>query len=265
MTYGPLPPGAHRLTVRALDAAGNRSDPAEFSWRFDPDLYRSTVLRHARLIGYWRLGETTWGPAADEIGAGNAGAYSGGVTLGAAGAIRDDPDLAAAFDGLSGEALLLRRVPETFRPPELSRAGTLEGWFDWRSGVVAMRDNTDANGWILGLESNRRLAGRAGGLVVNSTLDIAAVRDGWHQLVLTKGRSPANANRPLVSLYLDGELVRSQEFTTEGASSVAPWHVMNNGAVSDQYSEGRADDVAIYDVALTADEVREHYRLGRAP
>jgi hypothetical protein len=262
-TYGPLAPGTHRLTVRAHDAAGNRSGPAEFAWRFDPDLYRSTVLGHDGLLGYWRLGETTWGPAADERGAGHPGAYSGGVTLGAAGAIRDDPDRAAAFDGLSGEALLLRRVPETFRPPELSRTGTLEGWFDWRSGVAALRDNTDANGWILGLESNRRLAGRAGGLPVNSTLDIAAVRGGWHQLVLTKARTPAD--RPLVSLYVDGELVRSQEFATEGASSVAPWHVMNNGAVSDQYSEGRADDVAIYDVALTAGEVREHYRLGRAP
>jgi hypothetical protein len=68
-----------------------------------------------------------------------------------------------------------------------------------------------------------------------------------------------------VSLYVDGELVRSQEFTTEGADSVAPWHVMNNGAVSDQYSAGRADDVAIYAVALTAAQVGEHYRLGRAP
>ena len=46
--------------------------------------------------GYWRLDETSGTTAADTIG-GNAGTYSGGVTLGIPGAVAGDT--AASFDG----------------------------------------------------------------------------------------------------------------------------------------------------------------------
>jgi hypothetical protein len=67
---------------------------------------------------------------------------------------------------------------------------------------------------------------------------------------------------PTLAFYLDGEFVKS----TAGAgntASIGPWHLMNNGAVPDQFTTGEADDVAIYGRALDAGEVREHYRLGR--
>ena len=94
-----------------------------------------------------------------------------------------------------------------------------------------------------------------GGATLNTGINVDKLRDGWHHLVLTKAG-------PNLAFYLDGAFVKG----TGGAgttASIAPWHVMNNGAVADQYAAGRADDVAIYSRALEAREVLEHYRLGR--
>lgn len=252
-TYpGPLGAGTHRLSVHARDPAGNRSPPAEFAWRFDPDLYRATVRAEDGLLGYWRLGEAGWAPAADELGR-NPGAYSGGTTLGAGGAILDDPDLSTAFDGVSGEALL----PSS----RLSSDGTLEGWFRWRSGVVVMRDHTGGGGWILAFDVGGKLGARAGGLTLTTAVEVGAARDGrWHHLALIKrGRT--------VSLYLDGKLPLggSRTFASDGAASMPPWHLMNNGTFAEQYSAGEADEVAIYGAALSDIEIAEHHRLGRGP
>jgi Concanavalin A-like lectin/glucanases superfamily len=246
---GPLAAGAHGFAVYARDAAGNRSAATSATWTIVPALYRETVLATPGVLGYWRLGEAVWGPAADERGS-LAGAYRSGVTLGVAGAILDDPDTAAAFDGFSGEALL--------PGPVLTVNATLEGWFEWRDGIAVLRDHTSGGGWILAFvpAGGTTVMSRAGGgATLNTGINVGALRDGWHHLVLTK----AGSN---LAFYLDGRFVKG----TGGAgntASIAPWHVMNNGAVADQYTAGRADDVAIYNRALDAAEVSEHYRLGR--
>ena len=55
-------------------------------------------------IAYWRLGEAAGAAtAADATGNGNTGTYSTSVALGAPGAVVDDPDTAARFDGTSGK------------------------------------------------------------------------------------------------------------------------------------------------------------------
>ena len=38
---------------------------------------------------------------------------------------------------------------------------------------------------------------------------------------------------------------------------------MNNGTVSEQYSRGQADEIAIYEHALSAPEIAAQYRGGR--
>lgn len=181
---GPLSIGQHTFVVQARDAAGNLSPAATAIWAFDPGLYREAVLGES--VGYWRFGEAAWAPAADERGA-RPGAYSGGVALGAAGAIQDDPDTAAAFDGISGEALL--------PGPVLSSDGTLEGWFHWRAGVAVLRDHSGAGGWILAYDSGDGIvASRAAGRTFSTGVDVSRLRDGWHHLVLTKtGRDLAAA------------------------------------------------------------------------
>src|SRR4051794_22937605 len=119
-----------------------------------PSAYRSAVLGTARLLAYWRLGESGGSTAVDETAA-SSGSYTGGVTLGGAGALVGDPDRSAQFDGVSGEM--------TASTPAPAAGGTLEGWFDWRGGIAMFRDNTSGGGWILGYDNGGALWYRAGG------------------------------------------------------------------------------------------------------
>jgi hypothetical protein len=66
----------------------------------------------------------------------------------------------------------------------------------------------------------------------------------------------------VVTCFLDGQPVASIDGVPETVSA-APWHVMNNGAVSEQYSRGEADEIAIFEHALSADEVAAQFRAGR--
>ena len=59
--------------------------------------YSNLVLLSTALVGYWRLGETAGTTACAEPGLGRD--LSGGVTLGAGGAIAGDADTAALFGG----------------------------------------------------------------------------------------------------------------------------------------------------------------------
>ena len=248
-TYpGPFTDGQHTFAVHARDAAGNAGPAATVEWTFDARPYRTTVLAHPEPRGYWRLGETQWGPAAAASGA--DGAYTGGVTLGVTGALAGDPDPAAEFDGVSGEALL--------PGPVLRESGTLEGWFDWTGGIAALRDHTSGNGWILGLRAgNGRLACRAAGRTATSTTEsVADLAGKWHHLAMTKDGAT-------VTCYLDGRPVASIGGAPNDVDSVAPWHLMNNGTVTEQYARGRADEVAIYGYPLRAEDIEAHHRAGR--
>ena len=242
---GPLAGGEHTLAVRARDVAGNVGAAATVAWAVDLQPYRSAVVAD-QPTGYWRLGETEWGAAVAAIGA--PGAYTGGVTLAAEGALAGDPDPAAEFDGTSGEVLLDAAA--------LRATGTLEGWFNW-SGIVALRDNTSGNGWILGLNASGRLAcrGGSGSRQAVSAVTVASLAGAWHHLAVTKAGG-------IVSCYLDGQRVASIAGVPD-ADSQPPWHVMNNGTVSEQYSRGQADEIAIYPRALAGDEIKAHYDAGR--
>lgn len=244
--YSGLTVGPHTFAVWARDPAGHRSAEAAASWTVVPTRYRDEILAEPGLAGYWRLGEATWAPAADQAGA-RPGAYSGGVTLGAAGAILDDPDTAVAFDGASGEVLL--------PGPVLSADGTLEAWIDWRAGIAVLRDHSGAGGWILAYDSGGTVMTRAAGRTLDTGVAVASLRNGWHHLVLTKAG-------PQLTFFLDGR----QTATTGGAAntaSAAPWHVMNNGTFSEQYARGHADEVAVYTRALDPRDVADHFALGR--
>jgi hypothetical protein len=94
--------------------------------------YRDTVLGTPGLAGYWRLGEQSGTTAADETRT-TPGRYLGGYTLGGPSALAGDANTSGSFDGVSGEM----RTPG----PALAASGSLEGWFNWQSGVALMRDH----------------------------------------------------------------------------------------------------------------------------
>jgi glucose/arabinose dehydrogenase len=206
--------------------------------------YAETITSTPGVVGFWRLGEGSGSVAGDELG-GSAGVFSGGPGLGVAGVVAE-PDTAARFDGVNDE------MSVSGAALGLGSAGSLEGWFRWEAGAAPVRDSTSSGGWILAFDNGGKLAYRAGGATFNSGLATASVRDGaWHHLVLTLegGRT---------GFYVDGVLVHSRT----GVSAVAaklPWHVMRNGSTA-QFARGVADEVAIYDRALPAATVTDHYR-----
>ena len=46
------------------------------------------------------------------------------------------------------------------------------------------------------------------------------------------------------------------------ATAAMPWHIMRNGTYA-QYAKGNADEVAVYDRALPASTITQHYQTGR--
>jgi hypothetical protein len=248
-----LEPGAtYRYRLVATNATGTATGP-ERTFTADappgPGDYREVLLGTPGLISYWRLGEASGRIAADERAV-NPGSYTAtGVTLGQPGALRGDPDTSAAFDGTTGEMSVATQ--------ELSTAGTLEGWFHWQGGVATMRDHTAMpnTGWMLAFDFNGRIACRAGGTNLASTKPVADVRDGWHHFALTR-------NGDEVRLYVDGARLDIPAVGPGSGVSAAPWHVMRNGSTANQYTRGRADEIAVYDRALTAADIRQRVALG---
>jgi PKD repeat protein len=211
------------------------------------DSYRDAILRTPNLASYWRLGDLS-GSTATAV-RGLAGAYAGRYVLGQVGVVGQLGNTAASFDGLSGEAVLPGGA--------LGANGSLEGWFRWRAGTTTIRDDTErTGGWLLAFNSAGTIRYRVGGTGFNTGIPTEDVRDGaWHHLVATKGGGTA-------TLYVDGLRVHS----AGGAGSVAavsPWHVMRNGRHT-VFSEGEADEIALYTRALTAAEVKSHYDAARA-
>jgi PKD repeat protein len=210
------------------------------------DAYREMVLGDDP-AAYWRLGELSGSTASDETGA-NPGAFSGRHVLGQPGVLGPLGNTSAGFDGLHTEV--------TASAPGLSGDATLEGWFRWEAGTTVLRDHTSGspNGWMPAFANGTgQLAYRLGGQNFNTGQPVGTVRDGeWHHLVATHSGTTGR-------LYLDGELLHSGT-GSGGDPSTGPWHVMQNGQ-HEVYSEGQADEIALYPRALSATEIGEHYGL----
>ena len=215
------------------------------------DAYREALLGTPGLAAYWRLGELSGGVAANSAG-GAPGSFAGRFVLGQPGVFGPIGDTAASFDGASGEVV----APG----PGLASAGaTIEGWFNWRAGTAVMRDSTSAGGegWLPAFNSAGNLHYRLGGGGFNTGLPVTRLRDGaWHHVAAVKDGSAAR-------LYIDGALVHQAASGAGSAAAVGQWHIMQNGTAA-VYSEGEADEVALYTRALGGAEIKSHYDLARA-
>jgi BNR repeat-containing family member/PKD domain/Concanavalin A-like lectin/glucanases superfamily len=247
---GLIPGASYHYRLVATNPAGTTAgDDRTFTATPAPtSRYRDAVVATSGLAGYWRLGEQSGTTAADETNAA-PGSYLGGYTLGQPGALAADANTSVTFDGIGGEM----SAPG---PALAATAGSLEGWFNWQGGVALMRDGTTAGGWILAYDSGGSLYYRLGGTSFNTGLTTASVRTGWHHFAATTDGTN-------VAFYLDGQL----KHTATGAGTAAPtmpWHIMRNGGYA-QYTQGQADEVAIYNVALPATTVQQHYNAGKNP
>jgi PKD repeat protein len=212
------------------------------------DAYRDAVLGTPDVARLWRLGELSGTASGDDVSGGSGGPFEGRYVLGQPGVLGPLGNTAASFDGLSGGLA----VPG----PALASNATLEGWFRWRAGVGTLRDHTGSGGWLLAFNRDGSVAYRLGGQGLTTSLPIGAVRDGeWHHIAAAKSGAAA-------ALYIDGEVVHSSATGAGSTPATSPWHIMRNGT-NPAFSEGEADEVALYTRALSASEIRGHYDLAK--
>jgi PKD repeat protein len=250
------------LTAQQVDAqwvaAGNKTKLASAP----TDTYGSRVFTDSPSL-YWRLGDAAGSTTAADssLYGADPGIYSGGVTQGVPGALYKVSDTAAQFDGVSGQV----SSSQAFNDPEVY---STEAWF---------KTTTTTGGKIIGFGSSQ--TGQSGsydrhvymqdnGQLVfgtytgqtNTITTPASYNDGtWHYVVATQSSAG-------LKLYVDGALIGTNP-TTSAQPYTGYWKVGGDTTwgSSSAYFNGTIDEAAVYDRALDAATVAQHYALGSAP
>lgn len=195
----------------------------------------------------------------------NHGDYMNGVNFGVAGAIGDDPNTAAQFDGVNDYV----QVTGATGIPLGSAARSVEAWFKTTSSArqVIFDYGNLGNGQEFGLWINSggggfTAWGWGAGYDVGFTAP-APVNDGqWHQVVVTFSSG-------VLTLYIDGVALPAQStsrITTMDAHGFGIGAVINPDDInSGGFFDGFIDEVSLYGTALSPATVAAHYELGNAP
>ncbi|WP_253259321.1 PKD domain-containing protein [Subtercola boreus] len=222
------------------------------------DNYGNRVFTDAPSV-YWRLNDAAGSTVAADSSQGlDPGVISGGVTLGAAGALAGNPDKAAQFDGQSGVIATSARIanPQTY---------SIEAWFN---------TTTTVGGKIIGFGSNqtgtsgsydRHVYLQDNGQLVfgtytgqlNTITTPGSYNDGiWHQVVASQSSGG-------LKLYVDGVLIGTNP-QTQAQPYDGYWRIGgdNTWGSSSAFLNGTIDEAAVYDTAISDATVAQHYALG---
>jgi hypothetical protein len=212
-------------------------------------------------VGYWRLGESSGTVAADSAGA-SAGAYTGGVTLGALGALSGDANTAARFDGVDDRVNMADPGSGAldFGTGDFSVEAWVRTTVNGERAVVSKRPSTGAF-WQFTVTDDPGHAGEVRANISTASVVEAygpAVRvdnGAWHHVVLVVDRDAG------VTIYVDG-VGRFIAAATGGAiDNTGPFLVGKSTGYG--YFSGDIDEVAVYRTALPAARVQAHYAAGR--
>ncbi|MGJ5890819.1 LamG-like jellyroll fold domain-containing protein [Streptomyces niveiscabiei] len=225
-----------------------------------------TAVRGSGPTEYWRLGERRGVTASSALPEGSDGTYGDGVVLGTFGAFSDGDDTAA---GLNGDSYI--------QVADGSLSGTslsAELWFRTdKPGILLTESNADISENtvpsratpLLYVGTDGKLRGQFYSETTNWTPPVSknAVTDAqWHHAVVT-GSGTTSA------LYVDGVLAgtvsgtithldQSQIFLGKGRTG-SRWTALDSTDPWGHFS-GALDEVAFYPKALTAAEIRDHFR-----
>jgi len=220
--------------------------------------YRDAVTETSGLVGYWRFDETSGTTAFDSVSPPFNGTYAGSPALGANGLLESDNNTAVDHDAVDDRIYVPDNAAYDF-------AGTapfsLEIWInpdvvDTTCRRLFSNEITDAagtQGYILyvcngGFGTQRRRDG------VNNTLTSANT----YASVGTKRHVVSTYDGTTLRLYVDGTQVAS---TGSSASLIDNPNPLGIGTYSTGGTrfDGRLDEAAIYNTALSAATVRAHY------
>jgi hypothetical protein len=244
-----VPSGASTGPIRVATPGGSATSVDDFTVTSPTSpAYRELVLAD-RPGGYWRLGETAGG-AVDETG-NSAGTYNGGVTRGVEGALLSDSNPAARFDGSDDYV----SVPD-HSALDVGDVFTYELWLKRGAtqGVTQRIIHKGAGVASLGFGTNNRLILIPGGTgataIATSTTTITD--NLWHHVVATK-------SGPAVRIYVDGVDVTAPATNSTLTNNSSALNI-GRATSGSGYFNGDVDEVAIYPVALTHEQVLNHFR-----
>lgn len=223
------------------------------------------VILADRPVAYWPLGETSGVVANDVSGNGRHGTYTGNMTLGAPGPLtRQGENAAASFPGTSFDGDRVD-IPD-LAPLLVQNSFTFEVWvyhFDtgerhllhvWSSGTIGEQ----LQWWVRPGTQQLLFGGLSGGTLSFSPY-IPPVNVWRHYAV------SFDAPTKVGKLYMDGAVVSS---AVQTSAFVAPTSVARIGARAGGTSgagpmKGRMAHFAVYDRALSAEQISLHCRAGR--
>lgn len=258
-----LAPSAFAVTIWFKTAANN-SD----AWSATNYFSCKDAVMAATPAIFYRLGESGPSTAADSSGNGASGTYQGtGTAFGVTGACPRDNNTGINLDGATGYI----STPNSYNSPNTF---TLETWFNTigKPGGDLISFGTAKTGASPAASVDRTVYLNSGGAVffsVNGT-NIGTVNkynDGtWH--LVDAELSPAG-----MTVYLDGgsaaggETIGPRANQTAGISETGYWRigyddlssVASQHPAGSNYYGGSLDEVAIYNTALTAQQVKDHY------
>lgn len=260
---GLVPGATYTYSVRAVDGNGNAVTSQSASVTVatgESSPYAEAVLDDGATL-YYPLGSirSDWGGASpptfgSEVTTRTPGAV-GGVT----------GQSASAFSGSStGEG---RVTSGSFSPPS---AFSTELWFNTTTtrggkllgfGNAATGSSSSYDRHIYMTNAGRLVFGVYPGGVRTVTSNQAYNDGQWHHAVATQG--PGG-----IALYVDGELVGADASVTTAQSYTGRWRIGGdnlNGWPSQPtslYFAGAIDEVAVYQSALSAGAVLQHYAVG---
>ncbi|MCC7451492.1 MAG: hypothetical protein IT324_29050, partial [Anaerolineae bacterium] len=218
-----------------------------------PASYPNTILADGP-ISYWRLGETGGTTAADVMGV-NPGTITGGVTLGVTGALASDGNPAMRFNGSNSYV----NVPHN---AVLNIKGdiTLEAWANPAvlNSLDRMIVHKGGYQYRLGLNNSNKWYGRV--YISGSPYDVVAPTTAavgrWDYIAMTRSGST-------LTLYINGVAVATGTASGSLVTTSNALAIGRKGSLSEAYFNGAIDEVAIYNKALTADQIAAHYNAGQ--
>ena len=242
---------------QAINAAPVLANPGNQT-NTDISSYAQAVLGDSP-AAYWRLDESSGASVADAAGS-STGAYAPAVVLGRPGALADG-NTAAQFDGTDGTHVSIPNTPALERINGTT-AVTMEAWVNARTLELPLKFRMffsfPLNGAsYLGISTasgtpKAILALWIGAKQYHITSGPALVAGAWYHIAGTYDGSR-------LVLYVNGQ-VAGEITGLAGPLSIGTAGLMLGGHPLSGYSfDGTLDDAAIYDRALTGDQVAAHY------
>jgi hypothetical protein len=226
--------------------------------------YSQVILGTAGLISYWRLGEAS-GQALDSKDS-NPGTVNGALTRQATGLLAADSDKAMSSDGAVGNVI---DVPHNAaNMPSSIAQWSVECWAK-PLVVPPAADVRIVNGgpltrWFLELNNNRSwrfyvrpVSGsdiQAGSPISGPQAPAVGVRQHLVGVFDSTG----------VKFYVNGVLTASSSSPGLAVNGGGPWNIFAQGSGFPSFP-GTLDEVAVYNVALTSQQIAFHYQVGKTP